>query len=464
MNIGESLKAFGSRVSAFFRRIFSVFDRRYLLRTLIYVLVSAVALVLIFYVGYHIVGQFDSGLELVDAVTKTVTTTVEADAYIMRDETPIYADSVSAGSVTAAVSDGGKVARYGRLAEVYAVSAPEIENRIAEIDVQIAQLQKNDAEDRSVQSTAGIDASIFDCFYAIAADCADGDYGDALSRRVGLLIDLQKRAVLRGTVDDYQTQISALNTEKNSLKSQLGANLETVYAPRSGYYFAEYDGYGEIFAASKIDDLTYEDFIALTESEPEYANGLCVGTLLGDFNWYIACPMTKEEAAELVDMYSCSVQFLSAAESFTMDLYRIITEVPGEGAVVVLRCQKIPSDFDFTRMQRVQISTVEYSGFEIPKSAIRVVDGYEGVYVQDGVTIHFRRVNVIHENEDGTVICTGNATENIALREEVRLTNLRAGDTGVVYDETSFGTYYWIEENDVVIVGGRDLYSGKIVR
>ena len=121
-----------------------------------------------------------------------------------------------------------------------------------------------------------------------------------------------------------------------------------------------------------------------------------------------------------------------------------------------------PLGFDFTRMQKVLISTVEYSGFELPLTAVRVVDGYRGVYVQDGVTVRFRRINVIHETEDGTVICTGNAQENEAIREEVRLANLQTGKSAV-YDETSFGAYYWIEENDVVIVSGRDLYSGKIV-
>ncbi|MBQ3862207.1 MAG: hypothetical protein II779_16920, partial [Clostridia bacterium] len=194
-----------------------------------------------------------------------------------------------------------------------------------------------------------------------------------------------------------------------------------------------------------------------------FGNTLCAGTLLTDFNWYVACPMTKTQAASLVDMYDCSVQFLTAAESFTMDLYRIIAQTPGEGAVVVLRCETVPQTFNFTRMQKVVISTVEYSGFELPVSALRVVDGYRGVYVQDGVTVRFRRVNVIHESEDGTVICTGNAQENEAIREDVRLANLRAGKS-TRYDETSFGTYYWIEENDVVIVGGRDLYTGKIVR
>ena len=462
---GDPLNPNPERSERTFReRFFSLFDRNYLARTLAYVIVSLLAVGFIFYIGYHLVDQFEPGLELVDAVTKTVATTVEADAYIFRTETPVYAANCWSGSDTAAVPDGGKVSRGGKLADIYAASAPEIESRIAEIDTQIAQLKKHEGEDRSVQSTAALDAGIFDSFYAIASDCAGGNYGGAIARRVGLLVDMQKRAVLRGAVSDYETQIMALENERDLLTAQLGTNLETVYAAHAGYYYAEYDGYGEIFSADLLTSMTYDEFLALTESEPDPGDGrLSAGTVLTDYRWYVACPMSKTEAAEFVDMVSCEVQFLSASESFSMTLERIISQVPGDRAVVILACGVVPSAFDFTRMQKVLISTEEYTGFELPLTALRVVDGMNGVYVQDGVTIRFRRVNILHETDDGTVICVGNPTENAAIREDVRIANLTARDSDVSYDETSFGTYYWIEENDVVVVGGRDLYTGKII-
>ncbi|MBQ3815248.1 MAG: hypothetical protein II836_04270, partial [Clostridia bacterium] len=108
---------------SFRERFFSLFDRNYLARTLAYVLVSLLAVGFIFYIGYHLVDQFEPGLELVDAVTKTVATTVEADAYIFRSEVPVYASNCWSGSVTAAVADGGKVSRGGKLADVYSASA-----------------------------------------------------------------------------------------------------------------------------------------------------------------------------------------------------------------------------------------------------------------------------------------------------------------------------------------------------
>ena len=460
----NAIKNAWRRIRRRFSRIAAFFDRSYLARTLGYLFVSVLAVGLIFYLGYHMADRLEPGLELIDAVTKTVTTTVEADGYIMRSELPVYAAYSYSGSVAAAVADGGKVAIGGRLADVYSVSAPEIESRIAEIDTQIAQLKKNDAEERSAQTTTSLDAQIYDKFFSIAGDCAQGNCGDALARRVSLLVDMQKRAVVRGSAAEYEAKIKALESERKSLTSQLGTNLETVYAAHAGYYYAEYDGYGEIFAADLLTSMTYDEFLALTESEPDPGDGrLSAGTVLTDYRWYVACPMSKTEAAEFVDMVSCEVQFLSASESFSMTLERIISQVPGDRAVVILACGVVPSAFDFTRMQKVLISTEEYTGFELPLTALRVVDGMNGVYVQDGVTIRFRRVNILHETDDGTVICVGNPTENAAIREDVRIANLTARDSDVSYDETSFGTYYWIEENDVVVVGGRDLYTGKII-
>ena len=103
----QKWKAGWRRFTVGIRRISAFFDRHYLARTFGYILVSVLAVGLIFYVGYHMVDELQPGLELVDAVTRTVTTTVEADAYIMRSERPVYAAYTTAGSVTASVADGG---------------------------------------------------------------------------------------------------------------------------------------------------------------------------------------------------------------------------------------------------------------------------------------------------------------------------------------------------------------------
>ena len=430
-----------------------MFDRKYLGRVAALVFGVAASVGVLFYVGYHFYEKFSPGLDLVDARITTVTDTIYADAYIMRSESPLYS-TVGSGSVVPEQHDGAHVQTGGLIAEVYSQSSPDVERRIDEIDEQIALFEKNKAEDRSVQSTSGIESSIYDTLGSIRKSAESGNYADALSLRTGLLVNIKKRAILTGEITDYDAQIAKLKNEKENLRAGLGTCLQTVYAGGAGYYFSEYDGYGGQFSADLIDTLTYEDFIAMTLSaQPDTRQTF--GVIVTDYSWYIACEMPKTDAGVLDEMGRCDVLFTYSGVTLRMDVERVIPQTPGERAVVILRSGKMPEGFDYTRMQPVEISARQYRGFEIPAAAVRVSNGYEGVYIMDEVTIRFRRINVIYES-DGRVICTGDPTDDITVINENKPDEQQ--DDGAEPAE-----YEWIRQNDVVVVGGTELYNGKVV-
>lgn len=419
------------------------FDKNYLAKVAMYVLSAILALGLIFYISYHVMKRFSPGLDLVDAVPYTLVKTVGADAYIMRNEKALYTQGIEAGSVTPAVADGEKVSAFSKVADIYSNTSPDIERRISEIDDQIALLQKNQSEGRSVTSTEGLDAEIYDEVFEIRSRCENGNYSEALSLRSSLLLDIKKKQILTGGISDYPAQISLLQSEKNSLKKQLGTCLSTIYSDCAGYYFSEYDGYGNVFSADKIDSMSYDDFTEMTDAEAENVTSLCVGTMVESFRWYIACDIPKSDAAGLANMSSCNVEFVYSGENLNMKLYRLIPQTPGDRAVVVLSCERMPENFDYTRVQPVKISVAEYTGFKIPIEAVRVIGGFEGVFILDEVTAEFRRINIIYE-ENGIVICNGNPDpeKTTAINDEI---------------------YPWISRNDIVIVSGTELYNGKIM-
>ncbi len=424
------------------RKFTDIFDKTYLQKWLVSVVTGLLALGLMVYIAYHIYDIFSPELELVDAVPTTVTETITADSYIMRKETPLYS-GVSYGSVAPAIHDGGRIAVGAKIADVYSVSSPDIEARLADIDEQISLLEGNSSlsSNRSVQSTAGIESDIFDNIFTIRKHCTSGNYSDALSMKTTLLVNINKKLIRSGQID-YTSRISALESEKSSLKSQLGSCLDTVYAATTGYYFSEYDGYGEVFSADKIDSMTYDEFLDMTDSEPSFSGGVCIGSVVKDFGWYIACVMKKSEAATLLEKRSCEMVFTYSDTEVTSSLYRVVPQNPGDMAVAVFRCETMPVGFDYTRMQPVKISAVEYTGFEVPADAIRVVGGYEGVYILDEVTVEFRRVNIVYR-KDGYVICTGSDSLTYTADDEI---------------------YPWIKQNDIIVVSGKDLYSGKLIR
>lgn len=423
------------------KRFTEIFDKTYLQKWLVSVASGLVALGLMVYIAYHIFDIFSPELELVDAVPTTVTETIVTDAYIMRKETPLYS-SVTSGSVAPAIHDGGRVAVGAKIADVYSVSSPDIEKRLSEIDEQISLLEGNSdsASNRSVQSTAGVESEIFDNIFTIRKHCASGNYSDAVSMRTTLLVNINKKLIRSGQVD-YSSRIAALESEKSSLKGQLGTCLDSIYASFTGYYFSEYDGYGQVFSSELIDSMTYDDFLSMTSSEPSFSSGVCIGSVVTDFGWYIACEMKKTQAATLLDRSSCEMTFTYSDTEVTAKLYRVIPQNPGDMAVAVFRCETMPNGFDYTRMQPVKISAVEYTGYEVPSDAIRVVGGYEGVYILDEVTVDFRRVNIVYR-KDGYVICTGSDGN----------------------EDDNDEMYPWIKQNDIIIVSGKDLYSGKLIR
>ncbi|MBR5311561.1 MAG: hypothetical protein IKU40_01605 [Clostridia bacterium] len=440
----------------------SVFDTGYLSRTGLYALTAVLAFGILVYAAYHLLGRFSPGLELIDAVPTSVSKTVSADGYIMRDETAVYATDIFGGSVAPAVRDGSHVSLYGKIADVYANSSPDTETRLTELDEQIALLEKSQSENRSVQSASGLDADIYSDLFTIRSHCEDGNYADALALRTELLVGIKKRAILTGEITDYASQIAMLEGEKASLRSGLGANLGSVYSASAGYFFSDYDGYGNIFSADRIDSMTFEDFLAMAETEAEPGTGLCVGTIVNDYKWYLACLMDKADAGGLAQRYSCEVMFRYSGTSLDMKVYRMISETQGDRAVVVLQCGKMPVNFDYTRVQPVDIVTATYTGYEIPSSAVRVAGGFQGVYVKDEVTIEFRRIHILYEN-DGKVICSGKPDSMKYETNPDGSFKKDENDQLIEIIDPNDEVYPWISQNDIIVVSGTELYAGKTI-
>ena len=423
-------------------RFFDIFNKQYLKRTLVTLCSAALALGIIFYISYHLTDSFDTPLGLQNAVYVDESKTIHADGYIFRSEKVLYAGTTAEGSVTPAVTDGRRLARYDKAADIYEGTSPDVLARIAEIDSQLALLEKSAAEDVSQVNTSGLDAAIFQNVQDIRAQVENGAVGDAVTMRTNFLVNIKKREILGGSMKDYSTQIALLREEKNNMKSQLGACLETFYTPQSGYYFspASVDGYETVFEADELADMTYDEFMTLIASEPEISSRStqCVGKLVTDFRWYLACPMSKAEASELEDGYSYTVTFpYNGNKTLRLRLETVIPELPGSGAVAVFVCENIPDGFDYTRMQPVQVAIADYRGFSVPLSAVRMLDGYEGVYVLDEVTVVFKRIKIVYEG-DGYYIC-------------------------VEGEEDEDSPYGWLRMNDVIITEGTGLEVGKVI-
>ena len=120
-----------------------------------------------------------------------------------------------------------------------------------------------------------------------------------------------------------------------------------------------------------------------------------------------------------------------------MTLERIVSETGRREAVLIFSTSTMPEGFSYARVQSVVIEKSTVTGYRIPTSALRMVDGKEGVYILYGSTVYFRRVEVIFESDGYFIVA-----ERDLSREDAS---------------------EYLGHSDTVISRGKDLYDGKII-
>ena len=105
-----------------------------------------------------------------------------------------------------------------------------------------------------------------------------------------------------------------------------------------------------------------------------------------------------------------------------------------ENAVVILSCSTMNTELASTRYFDITVIYKEYKGLKVDNRAIRVVDGNKGVYVVTASQVKFVPVNVLWSGENYSVVEQQASTSKV-LR---------------IYDE--------------IVVKGKNLYDGKIIR
>ena len=408
-------------------------DIKYLRQVLIYVLSTVISVGISVYIVYHLFYGLTQKMETEPARITEITETVEATAYLFRDE--ICLPASSAASRVPAVSDGERVGVGDVVSRQYDVTAPDTVARIAGLQTQLEVIDQMRRQQISVRDTAAVEGEIYDILGEIASLGTSGECGGALSLRASLSAVMNRRQLLTGSSSDIESMYSALNAEKNACIAQLGTCRAEQTTPNSGYYYAQCDGYATSFTAKYALNMTAAEFDALTETQPQQKN--CAGKIVRNTTWYIACRVPAGNAADFTKGAQYPITFpYSAGQELTMQLLR--TEADENGLLLVFSTDELPTDFPFTRAQNILISTKDYEGIRLPLSALRMSDGVTGVYILDGGVVRFRAVHILFEGEDFFLVDAEPEPDPPA---------------GML----------WLRRNDFVITRGRGLTDGRIL-
>ena len=105
----------------------------------------------------------------------------------------------------------------------------------------------------------------------------------------------------------------------------------------------------------------------------------------------------------------------------------------GEDCIVILESSVINDNILTLRSEEISLIIKTYNGIQLRQSALRKVDGADGVYVKVGMLLRYKEVEILY-NDGVNVIVKYDATATSGLR---------------IYDQ--------------VVYKGSNLYSGKAV-
>lgn len=451
-----------------------IFDHSYLGKVGLYALITVISIAAILYFGFHIAGSAKEGIDIMYARSETIPNVITGQAYIIREETPLT-DTITTGYLSPVMRDGTKVKVGQRVADVYSSPSSSTRSKINLIEEQIEFYKKCKNSHLSIGDTSAIDNDIASTLIAMKRAAASGDLSYSVSAKSDFTLSIRRLSVLTGKVTDFDSQINTLSAKLESLKASLGNVNQTIYAPKSGYYFGTTDGYENVFSSANIDSVTYSDIIAMINKSKEYSendSSTSAGKIVSSFKWYVACQMSASDAANFkINKYYNITLKNNPSEEISMKMYKLLTDATD--AVVIFECSKMPENFDYTRNQ---IFTAVYDtsvGYRIPITAVRMHDGYQGVYILDEVTVKFRKISVIGE-ENGYLLCK--TAESI---EESEKSEALDGEISVETEQPSNNEstqetnddpidevvdikprYYYLQENDIIIKRGTGLYVG----
>lgn len=400
------------------------------------ILTATATLAVAAYLGFQIYSFAKPSLQIESVGLYTAYDDLTATGYLIRQEelVPKKGDGV----FNLIVDEGERVSKDGLIAKVYQnAEQAEAGEQIAQIDNRLARLAESSIDQAlGADEVSAMEEKITGTIRQLGAY---GDFGNGtsmLSAREELTILMNQKSVLLGESDGYDNIINELKEERAALVAKNGGGYYESRSPYSGYFVSVVDGYEKILTTQNASKLTVTDMESLGKIRPsDVEKDKLFGKVVTGYEWYFATVLPEKELEGISPGKSLNIKFtFSTGETLPVTVESISPAENGK-QVLVLRCNYDRPELHTVRTQTVQIIRREYEGLKVSNRSLHVNEqGQPGVYVRTGSIMQWRPVTVKFTKDNYHLLVYDKA-DNKGLQ---------------LYDE--------------VIVGGKDLYNGKVLK
>lgn len=383
--------------------------------------------------------SFFVGGDSSDFTTETVIYSTYSDyvgisGMALKNETVIFSDSGNVNDLIYSVENGDRVPA-GSVVATYNTAGVGSDglSDIISINAKIEQLSSS-IDNALMFDRDGLDLQIKSSVISILSARDDRSFSSLTEKAEDLQILFDKKDIAVNGDKYYTDALNSYVAQKEELLSSKNADEKSVKSENSGYFCVSCDGY-EYISPNDYLDITVNLYEELLAKEPETVSENAVGKVQNTASWYF---VTSLDTAEASDLYVGGKVYMeidfpsSGKKSVTFYVQDISNSVNGKTAVV-FRCDTATGDTVSLRKTDAKLMKQSYDGFRISNDALRIVDGEYGVYVLSAQRVIFKPVEILYSSDDFLIV-KASASGSKALSSK-----------------------------DEVIVGGKNLYNGKIV-
>ena len=356
--------------------------------------------VLVIMIGYHLYRYNFVSIKTEDASMGEVERTIKSVGIFFRDE--MIVDNEGYNYLDVVRSEGERVSANGVIARVYSnEESAMVQKEIRDIEKKIKTYEEVLAHSGSyATATQEIVQEINSNIRGIATAAQKGHSLHSFSYADELVINIMKQKIASGDLVSYDTILDGLKSELVDLRKKSEGSEKTLNSPKSGYFSLQSDGFENQMTMSQLDNLSIENFQAtLDKCEEAESVDNAVGKMVYGNEWFVAMKVKSQEISSLDVKATIYIRIPGySAERIKCTVADIRKN--GDQSILILSSSVIDSNILTLRAEDIQLILESYSGIRIRHSALRKIDGQDGVFVKVGLLLRYKKVNILYN--DGT--------------------------------------------------------------
>lgn len=423
-----------------------------------------VGVLLLIYVGYQIQLSNKTGIETEKAMYATVSDTINTKGFAVRNEQVITASYN--GVLNYVIADGSRVSAGNAIADVYQnESDATAQSRITRLDSEMAVIESlTNPGDTYIANPELIGSQINTSLEDIVDTVKQGNFTLLSEKRVAFQTAVSRKNIITGSesADDYRQRLSELENERANILSASSSKISSIYSDSAGYFISTLDGLENKASYEDAVNFTVDDINTLLGQNTSiqlHQNGQ-IGKISTEFSWYMVCVVNEDEMLKLRDISSVKLEVPFATTTvIPAEIAAANTDYATGNTALILKCTYMGSDIARIRKENIRIIVNTYEGVLVNEKSIFFNDIEKETTHEDGTT-----ETVMHKNIKGVYIKDGSKMKFVQIFTDKTINGYAICKTELgEEDSKNLVTSSTIHLYDEVIVGGTDLYDGKLI-